>query len=301
MAAMPKFAMPPNVFNGTPPVGTKFILTELWSHAKVIAAFGFAFPGIHQITGSCVWAGGENVVTTVNMVDVIKNNEPEKIIRPFCLYNYGMSRKRAGMRGQGEGSFGSTFAESCTKDGCADGNLPELGLPKPTNSDQIIYGKSIEMQWSDGEKAKTDLRNEAVKRLIKTTTPIKDGAGVRDAILNAYPVTRAFGTFVNPGSQRVKGDVLVGSYDGNGGHQESWLGYWNHPQQGELIFEMNQWGHDVYGVDPGGGAPGGLWIRLEEVDRQCKGQYSEVFAFSQYDGYPAQPDLFDWDKQSFFS
>jgi hypothetical protein len=94
---------------------------------------------------------------------------------------------------------------------------------------------------------------------------------------------------------------LIGTYNGRGGHQESWLGYWNHPQEGELIYEMNQWGENAYGNDPGGGAAGGCWIRIVDVDKQCRSQYAEIYALSQYDGYPAQPEVFDWSKQSFYS
>jgi hypothetical protein len=107
--------------------------------------------------------------------------------------------------------------------------------------------------------------------------------------------------FTNPGTARVQGDVLIGSYNGRGGHQESWLGYWNHPVHGELFYEMNQWGANAYGRCPSGAAPGGCWIRKADVDAFCRAQYAEVYALSNYDGYPARPEVFDWATQSLWS
>lgn len=298
MAAMPRFSMPSQ---GKPEVGTKILLPDLWKHPKVVDALGFAYPGWHQITGSCVGVAGGDTCFTVCCVDVLRNNEPEKIVIPWWPYNYGRSRLLGGMRGKGEGSFGSTFAQSCVEDGTPDMRLPELVLPQPKNTDGLILGKQVELEWSDGTRASQPLRDEAKKRLIRTVTPVSSAEGVRDAILNGYGCTRAFSTYVNPGSATVKNGALVGRYNGRGGHQESWLGYWNHPQNGELIWEQNQWGLNVYGQDPGGGPLGGCWIPIDEVDRQCKAQYAEVFAFSQYEGYPAQPDVYDWANSSFFS
>lgn len=298
MAAMPRFSAPPNPFgSGTPPKGTKVLLTDLWKHPKVVKALGYEFPGIHQITGSCVGAGGGNTIFTTNCWEVVKNSEREKIVLPFWLYPYGISRQLGGMRGRGEGSFGSTFAKACTDYGVPDNDLETLTLPKPQNSDQLVWGKSAEFEWSDGTRADQAVRAESKSRLIRTTTPVSSGEGVRDMILNGYSLTRACTTFCNIGTARVRNGALLGTQNGRGGHQESWLGYWHHPDLGELIWEMNQWGKGAYGTDPGGGPAGGCWIRLEEVHRICQSRDAEVFAFSQYDGYPSQPQAVDWTKE----
>jgi hypothetical protein len=299
VAAMPKLAMPS--FGGTPPKGTKILLSDMWSHPDVVKALGFAFTGFYQYTGSCVGVGGGNTCFTVTCVDVLRNKEPEKLVMPAWWFNYGQSRKRAGMRGQGEGSFGSTFAASVVEDGVCDGLAAGFGFPDVKQSGQINIGRQSELLWSDGNYAKQIVIEEAKKRPIRTVTPVNDGVSVRDAILSGYPCTRAGMTFCNPGSASVRSGALVGSQNGRGGHQESWIGYWHHEQLGELIWEHNQWGKDVYGTDPGGGPGGGCWISLDAVDRFCKSQYAEVYAFSQYEGYPAQPELYDWVNNSFFS
>ena len=295
VGTMPAFGL----VSEAPAVGTKVLLTDLWKRQEVIDALGYSFPGWHQLTGSCVGVGFGNAIQTLNFIDAFIRNEPERIILAAWPFNYGRSRQLAGMNGQGEGSMGSTIARSGSIDGVSDW-VKELGLPEVKNTDQLLIGKQNELLWSDGKHASQAMRNEALPHKV-TSAQLSSAAQVRDAIINGYPVTRAFSTFVNPGSTQVKNGVRIGSYNGRGGHQESWLGYWNHPQNGELIYEMNQWGANVYGSDPGGGADGGVWIPMEQVDRQCRGQYAEIYAMSQYDGYPAQPKFFDWIQKSFYA
>lgn len=295
IAKMPMF----NLVGDTPPVGTKILLTDTWKDPKVVAALGGPFKGWGQDTGSCVGVGGGNACQTLNFVESITKKQPEKIVLIAWYYNYGLSRKRAGMRGQGEGSFGSTFAESIRLDGTIDANHPGLeALPDGEDSRGMRYlGKSLEMQWSDGNHADSAVRTAAQPQTI-TSAPIAAFTAVRDAIANGYPVTRAGMSFANPGTASVRNGALVGSYNGRGGHQESWLGYWNHPQLGELIWEQNQWGANAYGSDPGGGVAGGCWIRADEVHKFCQASYAEVYAISSYSGYPARPEVFDWATRS---
>lgn len=294
LAKMPAFDLPPQ---GTPEKGTKILLSDTWKHARVRKALGMDFPGWHQFTGSCVGVGGGNAAQTCSFLDVLMRGDSELLLMLFWPYNYGRSRQLGGMRGRGEGSFGSTFAQSMAEDGVV-GWLPELDLPTFKVAGQLDIGKAAELEWSDGSRASQAIRQAAKPRKI-TSAPVGTGEGVRDAILNGYCCTRAFGTFVNPGSAQVRDGVLIGSYNGRGGHQESWLGYWHHPNRGELILEMNQWGQDVYGIDPAGGPAGSCWVPIEECDRQCRN--GEIYALSQYDGYPAQPEVFDWLKQSLWS
>lgn len=295
VAKMPAFT----VFGDIPPVGTKVLLTDTWKSDKVVAAFGRPFTGWHQDTGSCVGVGGGNGAQTCNFVDAIIEKEPEKIVLIAWPYNYGRSRQLGGMRGRGQGSFGSTFAKSLGDDGAIDWSAASE-LPKYTVPAMYKIGSAAEMEWSDGTRASQQLRTDAKPHTV-TFAPLTSGAQVRDSIVNGYAVTRAFNTFVNPNTAKVRNGALIGSYNGRGGHQESWLGYWNHPQEGELIWEQNQWGQNAYGTDPGGGPLGGCWIRIEEVDRQCRSQYAEIYSLSNYEGYPARPEVFDWATQSFWS
>ena len=297
MRAMPVFAAPGSAFI-KPEVGTKILLPGLWNHARVVDRFGKPFTGVHQITGSCVGAAGGNVLTTLSMIEVLTSNEPELISMPYWLWLYGLSRRYAGMNGEGEGSFGSTFAKAWSQDGSPDMYDTNLALPQPkSTNDGWVWGQQLEMDWSDGNVSRPEVKKEGVKHK-GTATPAMSAEAVRDFILNGYPCTRASMRFVNPNSASVKNGALIGTHNGRGGHQEGWLGYWNHPQNGELIWEQNQWGLNTYGTDPGGGPLGGCWITMATCQSMIDEPDSEVFAFSQYEGYPAQPNLYDWIKNS---
>lgn len=280
-----------------PEVGFKILLTDLWKHPKTIEALGKAFPGWFQYTGSCVGVGGGNACQSTLLADKLIRSEPEKAVLILWPYNYGRSRLLGGMRGRGEGSFGDTFAKSCSEDGSCDWDGQGLP-PVSTANGMFVIGKNAEYEWSDGTRAGQDVREEAKQHKF-ISAPLSNADAVRDAIVNGYAVTRAGMVYANPGTAQVQGDVLIGRYNGRGGHQESWLGYWNHPTHGELFYEMNQWGANAYGVCPSGAAPGGCWIRRAEVDSFCRN--GEVYALSNYDGYPARPEVFDWATQSLWS
>ncbi len=279
-----------------PPVGFRILLTDLWKDPKTIEAIG-EFLGWYQYTGSCVGVGGGNACQTTLLADKLIRKEPEKPVLVLWPYNYGRSRLLGGMRGRGEGSFGDTFARSCSEDGSCD--WEGEGLPPVSKANgMLVIGKSMELTWSDGNYAPQSVRDEAKQHKF-ISAPLASADQVRDAIVNGYAVTRAGMVFCNPGTATVQGDALIGRYNGRGGHQESWLGYWNHPTHGELFWEMNQWGANAYGTCPSGAAAGGCWIRKSEVDQFCRG--GEVYALSNYDGYPARPEVFDWATQSLWS
>jgi hypothetical protein len=275
---MPKF----RVFGSAELKPSKLLLTDFWTAPQVVSALGYPYERIHQLTGSCVGAGGGNTAFTLSAIEVVRLNDPEQIIVPFWLLPYGISRKLAGMRGRGEGSLGSTFAKAVQQYGFIDARLP--GLPAFTNADGLTWASKDEYAWSDGNAISSTWLEQAAKRTVKTVSPCTSADNVRDAILNYYPVTCACDNFV--GSARVQGDILTGSFDRSGGHQTSILGWWEHPSLGEMFLYQNQWPASVYPKDPGGGPACSVWISKKSMDWACK--TGEVYAFSQYDGYPAQ-------------
>lgn len=301
LAAMPAFSVVPK---GTPERGTKIMLTDLWKHPRTITALGKPFLGFGQDSGSCVGVGGGNGAQTKNLVNSILLDEPEKIVLFAWYYNYGLSRLRGGMRGRGEGSFGSAFAKSLELDGSIDARHSGLDtlLPDGDDSRGMIYiGKDRELQWSDGAFPSAEIKQAAKPQPFKTS-PLRSFEQVRDSIIAGRPVTRAGMPLVNPGTATVRNGVLLGKHNGRGAHQESWLNYWNHPELGELVWEQNQWGPNAYGADPAGGPRGGCWITAEDCDRFCKSQYAEVYSLDSYDGYEdLTQKVFDWSKQSFWS
>jgi hypothetical protein len=282
---LPQFAISGPV--GADP-GPLVNLLDLWSHPQVMAALGFAFPGIHQITGSCVGAGGGNVLFSLIGVEVIRLNDPEEIAIPFWLFTYGKSREELGERSEGEGSLGSTFALAARKWGVLDQRAD--GLPQPEKQDGFVWGESVEMKWSNGLAIDQKWIPEGAKNLVKSTAEIKSSAQARDAIRNYYPVTFANNNFCEPNNARVQGSsapVLVGDLDARGGHQTSLQAVWDHPELGVLFWYQNQWGN-AYKGDPATGRKDGCWIKAATVDKAIRSLDAEVYAFSQFDGFPAQ-------------
>jgi len=162
----------------------------------------------------------------------------------FWLFTYGKSRERAGMRGQGEGSLGTTYGEAAKGDGyVAYDEAPELGSPTFADDGWIKLTRSLELKWSAGENAPLNIVNIAKIHLIKNVAICRNHQDVVAAFVNGYPVTQAsmFGLarMVPP----IQGDppVRLGSWDGQWAHQ-TWLDeVWEHPTLG-LIFRFgNNW------------------------------------------------------------
>lgn len=285
VAQMPRFTI-----GGSPTNAEveKLCLFDLWKHPLVVQANGFEYPGIHQLTGSCVGAGGGNAWFTLACVDAITRNDPETPLIPFWLLPYGRSRFYSGMRSPGEGSNGSTFAKAAREDGTVPAKT--AGLPSFTNKDGLVWGSSVEYSWSDGDASQSmNLLPASRKHLVKTTAQCQSGADVRQAILNGYPVTVA-SMYAHDGG-RVQGTpaCLLARRSGSWSHQMSILAAWKHPQFGWIYWLHNQWGLRAHGICPTGAPPGGVWITEADVDWICR---DEAFAFSQFDGFPAQ--TFSW-------
>lgn len=263
----------------------KVDLTQLWRHPAVVAALGFPYPGTHQLTGSCVGAGSGNVVASVNFVEVLKFGDPEKVILPFYPYHYGRGRLKSGMGGRGEGSSGSGQAEAIRTDGVLD-NLSHPDLPKPTNSDALVWGGSVEMAWSAGGQSPCkDWLDKGRVHPIKTVAPLRSAGDVRQALVNLFPVTCASMYGHTP---RIESGVLLGRRGPQWSHQMSIHAWWKHPALGPIYWLHNQWGLDAHGRCPTGMPGGGVWILESDVEWICR--TGEVFAFSGMDGYPA-PDF----------
>lgn len=266
--------------------GDQVLLTDFWKHPEVVASVGYEFPGIHQLTGSCVGAGGGNVVFTLAAVEVVRLGDPEQALVPFWLYTYGRSRFRAGMRGRGEGSMGSSFAEAIREDGIVPATDP--GLPPFNQREGLVWGESAELQWSDGESADANVVARAKRFVVKSTAPCRDHTQVRAAIQNYFPCTNACSYYASPNGARVQDGVCLGRLDSRGGHQTGFLGWKKHPTLGDLYLYANQWGF-VYPQCPTGAPRIACWLLANEVDRICS--EGEVYAFSQFQGFPGQPKL----------
>lgn len=289
LSKMPTF----RIIGAQPDKPRKVMLSDFWKHPQVVGALGFEYPGVHQLSGSCVGAAGGNVLMTLSAIEVVQLGDRERIVVPFWLLPYGKSRQRAGFRGRGEGSYGSTFAEACRE----DGDLPAdyEGLPKFRNGDGLEWGESVEYQWSDGAAIPSKYLTESRKFTVKTVAQANRATDIRDGIQNGYPATIAYGGYVGRGRVRGSGEnaALVGEIDSRGGHQTSILAYWDNPELGPLYLYVNQWPASVYPKDPGGGPRCSVWITERTLDEICSERDS--FVFSNKNGFPAQEiekDLF---------
>jgi hypothetical protein len=286
VGAMPRFAIQGEDRSED---ADKALLFELWKHPHVVEANGFEYPGVHQVTGSCVGAGGGNALMTLACVEAIRLGEPEQALIPFWLLPYGRSRFYCGMKTPGEGSLGSCFARAAKEDGVIPAKT--AGLPSFDNSDGLVWGSRTEMSWSDGDAKQTlDLLGESRKHLVQTVAQCANSEDVRKALFNGYPCTAA-SMYAHKPSVTSDPPVLLGRRSGSWSHQMSILGCWNHPKLGWIFWLQNQWG-DAHGHDPAGGPIGGVWITADDVSWICR---DEVFAFSQFQGFPAPtPDRIPW-------
>src|SRR6267142_2406356 len=110
-------------FTLTPPTlakGDKICLYDAWSNPNVVKEVGFVFPRFHQLTGSCVGAGGGQALFSLIAVQRTISQNPTKAFLPFWPFDYGRCRFNEGDRGQGEGALGSSFADTLVKEGVID-------------------------------------------------------------------------------------------------------------------------------------------------------------------------------------
>lgn len=282
VAEMPRFAIQGKSLSADENI-KEAMLTSLWKHQHVVDANGFAYPGTHQITGSCVGAAYGNVIVTLACVEAITRGEPEQALIPFWLLAYGRSRYYLGSRSPGSGSTGSTMAKAAREDG--DVEARRSGLPLFTNSDGLVWGKSAELAWSDGDAQQTmALLPEARRHLVQTTAQCANHNDVKEAIINGYPCTAASMYAHDGGKVQGTPPVLLAKRRGQWSHQMSILNWILHPQFGDLFWLHNQWGLGAHGIDPYGGPAGGVWITAADVDYICR---DEAFAYSNRQGYPA--------------
>ena len=152
----------------------------------------------------------------------------------------------------------------------------------------VTWGGQAEWDWSNGEKIEQKWLDMSRKHLIKTTALCKNADAVRDALVNGYPCTCAsdWGGNMRPTVSGKTQPVLLNQRTDTWQHQMSVHGWWEHPDHGEIFYIFNSWGTNAHGTCPSGAPLGGFWIKKADMEYICR--QNEVFAYSQYDGYPAQ-------------
>lgn len=236
------------------------------------------------VSSNCVGINWGKIMLYVMAVEAIRLRELERFTVPFWPYTYGKGRERGGMSRPGEGSFGSIQAEAATKDGTVeqDGTLPG---PKERSDGSLTWGKSVEVKWSDGDAAPADVVERAKKHLCRTAAPCANPDDCRDALRNGYPLTIAsnWGGLMQCPTQGNP-PVLLNKRSGSWSHQMGVIGWWDHPELGEIFCVSQSWGTDAHGTPPDDAPPGTFWVKRNEIDWICRN--GEVFAFSQFEGFP---------------
>lgn len=258
----------------------------LWDYAKK-ANNGQHFLAFRQVTGSCVGNGLGQAIWYLSAMEVERLGDPEQVLLPFYLLPYGRSRFYGGLRGRGEGSFGSAAARAAREDGILPFDVD--GLPKPDMSDGITWGRAAELEWSDGAAIAPRWLERSRKHLIRSTAQIRNADEAAEALFNCYPLTIAsdWGGQMRP---QVKDGVLLNRRVTTWMHQMCVIGVWQHPVLGLIFYVLNSWGPNTHGICPSGAPPGGFWITKADMDYICR--QMEAFVLSQFNGFPAME--FSW-------
>lgn len=283
--------------------GQKIALYEFWKHPDVVADVGFAIERIHQITGSCVWAGGTNALMTTIAAQRVADDNPTQAFLPFTLHDYTMSRHMiAEMSGKrswdqaGEGSMGSTFGKALTLYGTCAWKPGELGMPAYTRTDGISVTKADELLYSSYLKAPIKPIIEASKEhLLGAAGECKSVENILSMVQNGNGVSFACDRFIGHAKLQGSGSdaCVMGYWDTDGGHQQSILGVWNHTNFGMLYWAQNNWPRQVYPIDPAGGPICGCWVTEKNVIAALR-YHAEVFGLSHVNWFPARPRLLRW-------
>lgn len=274
--------------------GQKLSLFDLWRNPDVVADVGFVYNRIHQITGSCVWAGGTNALYSTICAQRVAGENPTKAFLPMTLHNYGLSRHYYGANTPGEGSMGSTFAKSLKVDGVDIWNPTKAPYK---NTDGIIVGREMELYYSGFQNNKdikeTLLTSKA--HLLGSAAECNTIEQIKTLVINGYGVAFACGRFIGNASIRGSGAnaCVMGKWDSRGGHQQSIHAVWEHPDFGPLLWAQNSWPGSVYPKDPAGGPICGCWVKEDDV-QDAMNDSGEVYGYSSLDWFPAQPKLLDW-------
>lgn len=268
-------------------------LFDAWKNPAVVADVGFVFPRFHQLTGSCVGAGGGQALFSLIAVQRLLSDQPTQAFIPFWPFDYGRCRYNEGDRGQGEGAMGSSFAQTVVQEGviAAAGPNADPNLPAFQNNDGLVLTEHLEMQWSDGDShLVTSHLESARKHPVGSAAPCRSVEDVRAAILNNYPVTFACNNYIGNASVQGSGAdaAVVGYWDGRGGHQQSIHAVWENPTLGPLYWAQNNWPGDTYPQDPAGGSVCGCWVKEAKVEDAIRNLDSEVYALSHLSWFPAQ-------------
>jgi len=277
----------------------KIILWDVFKQKTLIDCPAYAplkgrmYPGNWQLTGSCVGVGSGDAATGIAATEVVVAHQPEEAVIVFWPYHYGRGRLASGIRGRGDGSTSEGQVEALQKDGVLrwDAAGPAGLPPFEDKGAGLQIGESQEMKWSDGAVVSQELLLTGRKNPVKTGAVCRGRDDAVAAITNGYWIMWC-GNWGGLMKCPVVDGALLNRKSGSWSHNETCIAYWFHDTLGLLFGIKNQWG-DAHGSDPGGLPTGSYWIKADDFDWQARG--GSCIIVSNFDGFPARPDVFvDW-------
>jgi len=250
---------------------------------------------VWQQTGSCVGASAGSAGQVHQCVEIALGGQLETYRPLWWLYAYGRSRFHGGMRGRGEGSFGSAMAKALTMDGVLDLDpAGEPDLPDPeTKNGWASHPASLEMDWSDGARIAPNWLKVGKTHLFKSAARIRNADEKIAALANGYVCITAsmfgFSPMVPPVEGKSGNQVrLVRRWNASWAHQMFDMEFWDHPDLGPIFGKGNQWGPTAHGTPPSD-YPNCMYYVTYDLENQIlRSSDTECYALSGFDGFPAR-------------
>lgn len=249
----------------------------IWTLTKKINN-GKHLPTFEQLIGDCVAAGLSQAGARLQVAEISAEYQ-EEILRPwFVPFIYGISRVQIG-GGQidGDGSTGTWGAAAVKQYGVLfddDQNVPK-------------YSAAIGRSWGRQPGPPAQHLFQAQDRPVKTTARLRRTDQIREALCNYYPVTIASARGFKMAPVRRDGfHVFVPS--GTWMHQMSLIAWMDKPFQ--AAYRLNSWGPDAHGTPLNDEPPGGAWCTAECLAEELAWQSTEVYTYSNFEGFPSAPN-----------
>lgn len=241
-----------------------------------------------QATGSCVGAGGYNALLTLQHVEIVLNGEAESPDRLFWPFTYGVSRRLAGFKKRGDGSFGSSWFKAIREFGMPPAS--ESGLPSYADRNGWLWlGSDTENEWSYNPKLEDQYDEFAANHPIRAGSQVKSIEELDAALTNGYPCTIAsdYGTK----TIREKDGLMVARWDDSWAHQ-MFLDAVKNVSGNKYYRCGNNWGPDAHPSPSDNSPAGGFWIPENSMAKNLGQRYTECYALSGFDGFPVSDDIF---------
>lgn len=270
-----------------PPPAPDVKRAALWKLAQ--QAYNGPLPYNWQKTGSCVGAGGGNMLSTLIGVE-IQAGEHEVIQAPWWLYTYGQSRARLGLDSEGEGSTGAAWAAEIQEGGIFSlEEIPEVGNFTSEQGWRSVSSRT-ELAWSVGQPWKDRYGARARLHPVKGVRHVASADQAGEELRNGRPITMAsmFGSkTIRPRGNPV---VNIAEYDDEWSHQMFIDEVWDHPTEGTLYRVGNNWGPSAHPAPKSGEPAGGFYITKATLERILR-EDSEVYAYDGFGGFQARPKV----------